>query len=80
LNQRGTVQNASDGGLDVDVAGNLDNHDGGLIASVGKVDVRGGALDNRDGARIFSTEGRLGVDTRGRTENAGGILQATGDV
>lgn len=80
LNHHGRLQSASDGGLNVEVAGNLDNHENGLIASAGTVDVRAGTLDNRDGGQIISTEGRLGVDTRGRTGNAGGTLQGAGDV
>lgn len=52
----------------------------GTLSGSGPLDVRvRGTLDNRDG-KIVSTEGRLGVATRGHTGNAGGTLQGAGEV
>ncbi|HCE6865205.1 TPA: hemagglutinin repeat-containing protein [Pseudomonas aeruginosa] len=78
LDNRGGAVNAA-GPLTTTVQETLDNR-GGKLVSAADLGIQAGMLDNRDGGLVVSTDGKLGVDTRGRTENAGGTLQGGGHV
>ncbi|WP_265294345.1 hemagglutinin repeat-containing protein [Pseudomonas aeruginosa] len=78
LDNRGGAVNAA-GPLTTTVQETLDNR-GGKLVSAADLGIQAGMLDNRDGGLVVSTDGKLAVDTRGRTENAGGTLQGGGHV
>ncbi|HEJ1943237.1 TPA: hemagglutinin repeat-containing protein [Pseudomonas aeruginosa] len=78
LDNRGGAVNAA-GPLTTTVQQTLDNR-GGKLVSAADLGIQAGMLDNRDGGLVVSTDGKLAMDTRGRTENAGGTLQGGGHV
>ncbi|KGG92546.1 hypothetical protein P245_11405, partial [Comamonas thiooxydans] len=78
LDNRGGALNAA-GQLTTTVRQALDNRSGKLV-SAADLGVTAAALDNRDAGLLVSTNGKLSVDTRERTENAGGTLQGGGHV
>ncbi|WP_024525035.1 beta strand repeat-containing protein, partial [Edwardsiella hoshinae] len=77
LDNRGGAVSAA-GSLGTTVQQTLDNRGGKLVAAQ-DLTVTAGTLDNRDAGLVVSSAGTLAVDTRDRTENAGGTLQG-GDV
>ncbi|WP_235185085.1 hemagglutinin repeat-containing protein [Cupriavidus sp. SK-3] len=78
LDNRDGILNAH-GTLNVSTSEGLDNRAGRLV-SHGGLGLTAGSLDNRDGGLVASTRGGVTVDSRGRTDNAGGTLQAAGDL
>ncbi|MGO4813417.1 hemagglutinin repeat-containing protein [Cupriavidus sp. 2MCAB6] len=78
LDNRGGTLNAR-GTLTVSASEGLDNRAGKLV-SHGDLGLTTGSLDNRDGGLVASTKGGVTVDSRGRTDNAGGTLQAAGGL
>ncbi|EHP37813.1 filamentous hemagglutinin [Cupriavidus basilensis OR16] len=76
-NRRGALN--AHGTLNVGTSEGLDNRAGKLV-SHGDLGLAAGSLDNRDGGLVASTKGAVTADSRGRTDNAGGTLQAAGDL
>ncbi|WP_338859832.1 hemagglutinin repeat-containing protein [Mycetohabitans rhizoxinica] len=78
LDNRAQGTLAADGALRV-TASTVDNRRGKLIGAHG-LRVTSTTLDNREDGLVSATESHLKVDSQGHTHNAGGTLQAAGEL
>ncbi|MET3496344.1 filamentous hemagglutinin [Variovorax boronicumulans] len=78
-NQGGTVRAAETSNLDIDVKGQLDNSNKGVIAAGGNTTVLAFGLNN-DKLGSLTASGDLTVDVRDAATNNGGTLAANGNT
>ncbi|MGZ5198716.1 MAG: two-partner secretion domain-containing protein [Telluria sp.] len=77
-NASGTVTSAGLGNLIINVGGNLDNSQGGVLAAARAVGINAGALINQAGK--VNAGGTLNIDANGAIENVQGAIVANGGV